>query len=122
MAHLEVDGDDLVLCLKWREKIAGFHANIRAPLLSVRAVTVPANGWLAMRGWRMAGTAFPGVLAVGTRRHADGYDFTALRKSFPAVQVELATGRFQRWLVSIRDRDVTEEANRIADAAGIARP
>jgi hypothetical protein len=123
MARLEVDGDDLLLRLTWREKIAGFRANIRIPLSAIRAVTVPPNAWLAMRGWRMAGIAFPGYVAIGTRRHADGYDFTVVKKTAPAVQVEVNTGRFQRFLISVPNGvDADSEANRIADAAGIARP
>ncbi len=122
MAHLQVEGDDLILRLNWREKIAGFHGNVRVPLSAIRAVTVPPNPWLAMRGWRMAGTGIPGFVALGTRRHGDGYDFTAVKKNAPAVQVELNTGRFERLLVSVPDGvDVDSEADRIADAAGIAR-
>lgn len=120
MARVEVDGTDLVLNLSWGEKIAGLHSNLRAPLTSVRSVSVPAHPWLALRGWRMAGTGIPHFVAVGTRRHGTGYDFSALHRSRPAVQVELATGRFQRWLVSVGEgEDPGAEAQRIADAAGI---
>lgn len=120
MARLEVDGTDLVLRLSWGEKIAGFHANLRAPLTSVRSVSVPAQPWLALRGWRMAGTGIPHLVAVGTRRHGTGYDFSALHRSRKAVQIELATGRFQRWLVSVDEgEDAATEAKRIAGAAGI---
>jgi len=39
------------------------------------------------------------------------------------VQIEVNTGRFQRFLISVPNGvDVDSEANRIADAAGIARP
>lgn len=120
MARLQVDGSDLVLALSWGEKIAGFHANLRAPLSSVRSVSVAAHPWLALRGWRMAGTGIPHFAAVGTRRHGTGYDFSALHRSRPAVQVELASGRFQRWLVSVDEgEDVEAEAERVAGAAGI---
>jgi len=121
MAHLTVDGSDLVLRLTPREKIAGLHANIRVPLASIRSVSVPEYPWQAMRGWRMAGTAVPRIVALGTRRHATGYDFTAMHRGQPgAVQVELASGRFERLLVSVGDPDYARaEAERIAGAAGI---
>lgn len=120
MGRLEIDGSDLVLHLTWREKIAGFHTNIRAPLTSIRSVSVPKHPWQAMRGWRMAGTAVPHIVALGTRRHGTGYDFTALHRGREAVQVDLATGRFERWLVSVDEGlDPREEAKRVAGAAGI---
>ena len=120
MSRLEVDGSDLVLRLTWREKIAGFHGNMRVPLTAVRSVSVPRHPWRAMRGWRMAGIAISGIVALGTRRHGTGYDFAALHRSLPAVQIELATGRFERWLVSVNEgEDADSEAQRVASAAGI---
>lgn len=120
MGRFVVDGSDLVLRLTLREKIAGFHGNIRVPLTSVRSVSVPRHPWLALRGWRMAGIAITHVVALGTRRHGTGYDFALLHRSRPAVQLELATGRFERWLVSVDEgEDARAEAERVAKAAGI---
>ena len=120
MGRIEVDGADLVLRLTRREKIAGFHGDIRAPLTSVRSVSVPRHPWLALRGWRMAGISIRGKASLGTRRHGTGYDFALLHRDRPAVQVELATGRFERWLVSVDEgEDAGTEAKRVAAAAGI---
>ena len=120
MGRLEVDGSDLVLRLTWREKVAGLHGNIRVPLTSVRSVSAPRYPWQALRGWRMAGVGVPRIVALGTRRHGTGYDFAVLHRSQPAVQVELTSGRFERWLVSVEEgEDARAEASRIAGAAGI---
>lgn len=120
MATLLVDGDDVVLHLRWREKVAGFHADIRAPLSAVQSVRVLSYPLLEMRGWRMAGLAIPRSFAYGTRRHGDGYDFTMVRGVRPGVQVELSHGRFQRLVVSVVDaEDATSTAARVAGAAGI---
>jgi hypothetical protein len=123
VAHLEVEGNELVLHLTWREKVLGFHGNIRVSLSAIRSVSTPGNAWLAMRGWRMAGFAIPGQIAMGTRRHADGFDFTAVRKQRPVVQVDInGPPRWQRLMVSVREGvDPLEEADAIAAAAGIAR-
>lgn len=120
MGRLEVDGSDLVLRLTRREKVAGFHGDIRAPLTSIRSVGVPKHSWLELRGWRMAGIFIPRIVMLGTRRHATGYDFVLLHGNRPAVQVELATGRFERWMVSVEEgEDPQAEAQRVAAAAGI---
>jgi hypothetical protein len=120
MATLLVDGDDVVLHLRWREKVAGFHADVRAPLSAVQSVRVLSDPLLEMRGWRMAGLAIPRAFAFGTRRHGDGYDFTIVRGPRPGVQLELSHGRFQRLLVSAVDaEDAAATAARVAGAAGI---
>lgn len=120
MAILCVERDQLVLHLSWKEKVGGLHGDVRVPLSSVRAVSVITQPWLALRGWRMAGTGIPGLVALGTRRHGEGYDFTALYRSRPAVQVEVATGRFSRLVVSVTDEDqARSQAASIASAAGI---
>lgn len=120
MGRLVVDGSDLVLRLTWREKVAGFHTDIHAPLTSIRSVSIPKHAWLDLRGWRMAGIFIPRILMLGTRRHGTGYDFVLLHGNRPAIQVEVATGRFERWMVSVEDgKDPQAEAERVAAAAGI---
>ena len=70
----------------------------------------------------MAGTGIPGLVALGTRRHGGGYDFTAVHRQRPTVQVDLnGPPRWQRLLVSVDEGvDARAEADRIAAAAGIA--
>lgn len=122
MARLLIDGSDLVLSLTSREKVAGFHANIRVPLTAVRSARAVKYPWPTLRGWRMAGIGIPGRLALGTRRHGDGFDFCALHRRQQAVQVDLNAGRFSRLIVGVpASSDPQSEADRIADAAGVAR-
>jgi uncharacterized protein len=122
MARLLIDGSDLVLSLTLGEKIAGFRANIRVPLTAVQSARAVKYPWPTLRGWRMAGIAIPGRVALGTRRHAEGYDFCALHRQQEAVQVDLNTGRFSRLIVGVPSgSDAGSEADHIADAAGVAR-
>jgi hypothetical protein len=122
VAQLVVEGTDLVVRLSWREKIGGVHGDIRVPLSAVQSASVPEYPWMALRGWRMAGVGIPGRIALGTRRHGSGYDFCCLRKQQRAVQVDVNHGRFSRFVISVPDGvDAQEEADRIADSAGIAR-
>jgi hypothetical protein len=123
VAQLVVEGDELVVRLTTWEKISGFHGNVRVPLSGVRRVTTPDNAWAELRGWRMAGTGIPGLVAIGTRRHADGYDFTAVHRQRPAVQIDInGPPRWQRLLVSMDEGlDPGTEAARIAASAGIDR-
>jgi hypothetical protein len=122
VAQLVVDGADLVVHLSTREKIGGVHGDIRVPLTAIRSASVPRYPWLALRGWRMAGVGIPGRIALGTRRHGSGYDFCCVRKQERAVQVDVNYGRYSRFVISVPDGvDAQEQADRIADSAGIAR-
>ncbi|HTX29509.1 MAG TPA: hypothetical protein VME19_21095 [Streptosporangiaceae bacterium] len=119
MAELIVDRDELVVHLTLGEKIWGFHGDVRVRLASIVSVAPDPDPWRGLRGWRMAGVCVTGVVMLGTRRHAAGYDFCILHHDRPAVQVELASGRFSRLIISVPEgSDPEAEAARIAAAAG----
>jgi hypothetical protein len=121
VAELIVDGKNLVVHLTLGEKVGGLHGDIRLRLSSIVAVAPDPKPWLGLRGWRMAGISFFGHAALGTRRHGDGYDFCILHRDRPAVRVDVATGRFSRFVISVQEAgDAQAEAARIAAAAGIA--
>jgi hypothetical protein len=121
MAELIVDDDDLVVHLTLGEKFWGFHGDVRVRLSSIVSVAPDPKPWLSLRGWRMAGVSLAGRLALGTRRHGDGYDFCVLHRIRPAVRVDMVRGRFSRLVISVPENsDPDAEAARIAAAAGIA--
>jgi len=121
MAKLVVRGEELVLHMPIRQKIASFHGDLGVPLTAVQSVRLLEKPWLELRGRRMAGIAFPGSISMGTRIHADGYDFCVLRRVQPAIQVDLSTGRFSRWVVGVPDgADARADVERVAAAARIA--
>jgi hypothetical protein len=121
MAELIVDDKDLVVHLTLGEKIWSLHGDIRVRLSSIVSVAPDPKPWLGLRGWRMAGVSFPGHASLGTRRHGAGYDFCILHRVRPAVQLDVAAGRFSRLVICMpEDGDPEAEAARIAAAAGIA--
>ena len=121
MAELIVDDEDLVVHLTLSEKIWGFHGDIRVRLSSIVSVAPDPMPWLGLRGWRMAGVSFPGHASLGTRRHGTGYVFCILHRERPAVQVDVASGRFSRLVICVPEgSDPETEAARISAAARIA--
>ena len=120
MAELIVDNGDLVVRLTLGEKIWGFHGDVRIRLSSIVSVAPDLRPWMGLRGWRMAGVSFTGYAVLGTRRHGAGYDFCILHRDRPAVQVDVASGRFSRLVISVPEGgDPEAEAARIAAVAGI---
>jgi hypothetical protein len=121
MAELIINDKDLVVHLTLGEKIWSFHGDIRVRLSSIVSAAPDPQPWLGLRGWRMAGVSFTGHAVLGTRRHGDGYDFCILHRDWPAVRVDVASGRFSRFVISVPEGgDPGAEAARIAAAAGIA--
>ena len=120
MAELIADDEDLVVRLTPSEKIWGFHGDIRVRLSAIVSVASDPKPWLGLRGWRMAGVSFVGHAVLGTRKHANGYDFCILHRDRPAVQVNVASGRFSRLVICVPEgADPESEAARIAALAGI---
>jgi hypothetical protein len=120
MAELIIDNWNLVVHLTLGEKIWSFHNDIRVRLTDIVSVAPDPTPWLGLRGWRMTGIAFPGHAVLGTRKHGSGFDFCILHRNQPAVQVNMAAGRFSRFVISVPEgRDPGSEAARIASAAGI---
>jgi hypothetical protein len=119
VADLVVDGTDLVVAMGRVERFWAFRRqDLRVPLSSVRRLRVPVSPWLVLRGWRVDGVAVPGWIAMGRRRHGQGYDFSLVRHSGPALIVELNGQPFGQLVVSVPD--AAETGRRIAAAAGIA--
>jgi hypothetical protein len=118
MAKLVVDGPDLVVSLSWLEKLGALHRNVRVPLRAVRSAEPEPRPWYAMRGIRLAGTGFPGVLYLGTRYYKGGRDFTAIEPGRTAIRVELSEiAPFGQLIVSVRDAEATLAA--IRGATGV---
>ncbi|MBV9060242.1 MAG: hypothetical protein JO296_02735 [Pseudonocardiales bacterium] len=101
MACLAVEGHDLVVRLNPVEKVGALHGSIRVPLTNVIAVE-PSNAvWHELRGLRMPGTGFPGVIALGTWRYRGGKDFVAVYRRTGLV-IRLADSEWDRLVVSSR--------------------
>jgi hypothetical protein len=120
MAELIINDKDLVVHLALGEKIGSFHGDIRVRLSAIIRVAPDPRPWLGLRGWRMAGISITGYAVLGTRRHGAGYDFCILHRDWPAVRVDVASGRFSRFVISVPEGgDPESEAARIAAAVGI---
>jgi hypothetical protein len=100
MAHLGIEGDELVLDLSGMEKLEGLHRDIRVPVSTVREVRWTDDPWSELRGIRAPGTGMPGVVAVGTRRGRAIKDFAAIHGQGPAVVVELEGAEYGRLVVT----------------------
>lgn len=112
MAGLAIQGDELIVTLNALERLAAVHGDLHVPLASVREIRLEPDPWCALRGIRMPGTGFPGVVAYGVRRGTGARpDFAAVLGRGSAVRVELAAPcRYARLLVTVPDPQGTVAA------------
>lgn len=132
MAHLDVDGGDLVVRTAWWERAAARHGAVRVPLAAVAGVGATADWWRPLRGVRMRGTLIPGALCLGLWEHPTGVDFVAVRlRHHGVVHCDLRPpSRFARIVVSdphpervaATVREAVERAGAEAAAAGPPTP
>ncbi|MFD0275114.1 hypothetical protein ACFVHB_14600 [Kitasatospora sp. NPDC127111] len=85
MARLGIEGADLVVRLRWWERLAARSGPVRVPLTAVERVAVTREPWRVLRGSRESGVLVRGWLCLGVWRHPGGRDFVALRPFTDAV-------------------------------------
>jgi hypothetical protein len=120
MAELIIEAADLVLNLTAFEKAEALHGDVRIPLTSVRSVEVLDDAVGAAHGFRV-GTAFPGVLVVGTLTSADTRTFAVVHHdAHRGVRVTLEDASFDQLIVGCANPE--EVAGRLTDAVPVTPP
>ena len=93
----------LTLSLTGWEKIGAFHTSPSIGLSEVRAIHYVDEVWRSpfFKGIRAPGTGFPFLIMLGTLRTLHSKALCVVYKKGPGVVIDLASGPFQRWIVSI---------------------
>jgi hypothetical protein len=102
MAEILDSGNEVVLCLTKREKIAALHGNLIAKKSDLISRKVVENPWRSglLKGVRSPGTGIPFYLLLGTMRYKDGKDFTIIYRNKPVEVFEFKGGPYKRWIIS----------------------
>ena len=105
MAHLNVDGDELVLSLTTGEKVESIHGDLRIPRTSVVSVEVldDAHRVADMIGVRV-GTRLPRIIEVATVHGRTKTIFAVVHHDTPRGVRVVVTGADQdEWIVGCVD-------------------
>jgi hypothetical protein len=99
MAHLDVDGANLVVRLGVFDAMLSMRTTMRFPLTSVKNVYVDPVAGEEPKGFKAPGTAIPGTLTKGTF-HFDGVKtFWNIWRGTLVVVVELNDEKFDRIVI-----------------------
>jgi hypothetical protein len=120
MADLIIEGVDLVLRLTAFEKAEALRGDVRIPFSSVKSVEVLDDAIGAVHGFRV-GTAFPGVLLVGTVTSEDTRTFAVVHHdTHRGVRVTLEDASFDQLIVGCGNPE--EVASRLTEAVPVTPP
>lgn len=102
MAEILDSGNEVVLCLTKREKLAALHGNLIAKKSDLISRKVVENPWRSglLKGVRSPGTGIPFYLLLGTMRYKDGKDFTIIYRNKPVEVFEFKGGPYKRWIIT----------------------
>jgi hypothetical protein len=102
MAEILDSGNEVVLCLTKREKLAALHGNLVASKSDLISRKVVENPWRSglLKGVRSPGTGIPFYLLLGTMRYKGGKDFTIIYRNKPVEVLEFKGGPYKRWIIS----------------------
>jgi hypothetical protein len=103
MAHIDVDGDNLIVEIEGWDKLWALKSRLEIPLSKVRGATADPGAARAPEGIRAPGAYLPGVITAGTF-HIDGERvFWDVHNPANAVVIQLADERYTRLIIEVTD-------------------
>ncbi|MGW3077244.1 hypothetical protein [Kitasatospora sp. NPDC001132] len=107
MAHVSVDGGNLIVEIEGLDKLWALKSRLTIPLAHVRGATEDPGIAKEPKGLRAPGTHVPGVVTAGTF-HVDGERiFWDVRDPAKAVVIQLADERYARLVIQVSDPRAT---------------
>jgi len=107
MAHVRVDGDNLLVEIEGLDKLWAFKSRLEIPLTNVRGATADPGIVTEPKGIRAPGAHVPGVITAGTF-HIDGERvFWDVHDASKAVVIELDDERYARLIIEVADPRAT---------------
>ena len=66
MPQIEIKDDEIVIRLGFWQRLAAVHGDVHIPATSIRGAVVADEKWVRTLGFRVPGTALPGLIIAGT--------------------------------------------------------
>lgn len=103
MAHVEIEGDRLVVVIRGLAKLWSLRSRFVIPLAHVQGATIDGGIVRDRKGVRAPGTYIPRIITAGTF-HQDGERvFWDVRRGDRAVVIQLRDEKYARLVVEVDD-------------------
>lgn len=110
MAELQIEGDELVLRLTGGEKLEAVHGDLRAPVSSIRSVTVLDDAHEPADHGFKVGERLPGYSEVAAVRTGGQRLFAVVHHTTPrGVRVDFDGIDYDAWIVGCSDPESVKQ-------------
>jgi hypothetical protein len=109
MAHVGIDGDNLIVQIEGLDRLWALKSRLTIPLANVRGATADPGIAKDPKGIRAPGAYVPGVVTAGTFHIHGERVFWDVHDAAKAVVIELADERYTRLVVEVADPRATVE-------------
>ena len=103
MARVEIVENGVWIRLTWGEKLMALHKDLFLPVTSLRGAQVADEKWLNTVGFRVPGTAIPGLVIYGTYLRPKQRDFIAWSRPKQVLQLNLSGKPYNRVILGVDD-------------------
>jgi hypothetical protein len=104
MPEIELKDDEIVVRLSFWQRLAAVHGDLHIPATSIRGAVVADRDWLKTIGFRVPGTALPGLIIAGTYIKPKDSSFIYWTRRSPSVlQLNLSGRPYNRVFIGVDD-------------------
>ena len=104
MPTLELKDSELVIRLGFWQRLAAVHGDVHIPATSIRGAVVADEKWVRTLGFRVPGTALPGLIIAGTYiRPKDSSFVYWTRGNLSVLQLNLSGRPYNRVFIGVED-------------------
>ena len=104
MTILDMKADELVIRLSFWQRLAAVHGDVHIPATSIRGAVVADPKWDRTIGFKVPGTALPGLIIAGTYIKPKDSVFVYWTRSHKSVlQLNLSGRPYNRVFIGVDD-------------------
>jgi hypothetical protein len=109
MVQIALAPEALKLKLTATEKLAALHGDLTLPWSQVRGGQVLDRNWWRTLGFRVPGTALPGLIIAGTYIWRGDKAFVYWRKGQQVIQINLDGNKYTRIVLGVADAELAAD-------------
>jgi hypothetical protein len=108
LARVDLADDVVIVRPRGLNRLWALKSEVRVPLSNVSEVHLDVPRRSVPSGFRMPGTAFPGLIQAGTYRRKGEKSFWLVGRTSKVTVIECLRGRFDRIVLQLRDETAVE--------------